>query len=34
MANFVEESAASNISKFCDDSDPALLIANELKEDR
>lgn len=32
MANFVEESAAGNISKFCDDSDPALLIANEFRK--
>lgn len=32
MLSFVEESVQGNISKYCDDSDPALLIANEFRE--
>lgn len=32
MLNFVEESVQGNISKYCDDSDPALLIANEFRK--
>ncbi len=32
MVNFVEESVAGNISKYCDDSDPALLIAKEFRK--
>lgn len=32
MLNFVEESVLGNISKYCDDSDPALLIANEFRK--
>lgn len=32
MLNFVEESVQGNISKYCDDSDPALLIANEFRQ--
>lgn len=32
MQNFVEESVQGNISKYCDDSDPALLIANEFRK--
>ena len=32
MVNFVEESVQGDISKYCDDSDSALLIANEFKK--
>lgn len=32
MLNFVEESVQGNICKYCDDSDPALLIANEFRK--
>lgn len=32
MLNFVEESVQGNISKYCDDSDPALLIAKEFRK--
>ena len=32
MLNFVEECVQGNISKYCDDSDPALLIANEFRQ--
>ncbi len=32
MLNFVEECVQGNISKYCDDSDPALIIANEFRK--
>ena len=32
MLNFVEESVQGNISKYCDYSDPAILIANEFRK--
>lgn len=32
MLNFIEESVKGNIGKYCDDSDPALLIANEFRK--
>ena len=32
MLNFIDESVKGNISKYCDDSDPALIIANEFRK--
>lgn len=32
MQNFIDESVKGNISKYCDDSDPALIIANEFRK--
>lgn len=32
MLNFIEDSVNGNIGKYCDDSDPALLIANEFRK--
>ena len=32
MKGFIEECVEGNISKYCDDSDPALLIANEFRK--
>lgn len=32
MINFVEDSVQGNISKYCDDSNPAIIIANEFKK--
>lgn len=32
MLNFLEECVQGNISKYCDDSDPALIIANEFRK--
>ena len=32
MLNFLEECVQGNISKYCDDSDPALIIANEIRK--
>ena len=32
MLNFLDECMQGNISKFCDDSDPALIIANEFRK--
>lgn len=32
MLNFLDECVQGNISKYCDDSDPALIIANEFRK--
>lgn len=32
MRNFIEESVTGKMSDYCDDSDPALNIAKEIKE--
>ena len=32
MRNFIEESVTGKMSDYCDDSDPALSIAKEIKE--
>lgn len=32
MLNFLDECVHGNISKYCDDSDPALIIANEFRK--
>lgn len=32
MLNFLDESVQGNINKYCDDSDPAVIIANEFRK--